>query len=134
MSLQLVQLDSVPEIVFQRDAENEIPGFEKKVQNGTTECFVIARDSGQAICVIGVRPYALLGKDAVMWALWFEESQPTRGEFREGRRLMEEWFKAQEGVRVAEVREGDTIGERFVEWLGFHSPFNWAGFNIYRRG
>lgn len=126
--LQLVKLDTIPDIVLQ----DGIDGLDR-LSRETLECYAIARDSGEAICVIGIRPYTLLSMDGVMWAYWIDESKPTLGEFRHGKTLMDYYFTERGGKMLAEVEEGDAAGQKFVEWLDFKYVFSAHGFKIYVR-
>ena len=131
MPVQLVPLTSIPDIAFTYALEKDAIKDADRMRRETTEVYAIARNSGEAICVIGVRPYTFCSIDATLWAVWFEESQPLISEFREGKRLMNEWLAGQVGRYFLEVRSNFPIGQRFAKWLGFTEIGEQSGFKLY---
>lgn len=131
--MQIVKLDSVPDEAF--EAARVKPKLRQDrvvIRTATESAIAICRDNGEAICVIGTRRITMTDPWAVLWVLWIAKDV-SRGEFRTGKKLWEEWA-AKQGTRVVEVDPTDSVANRFVRWLGFEFWMPLDGYNIYRKG
>lgn len=132
--VQIVELSHVPceALTMGRDKPQDAAHMEAIIQS-TVECFALCRDSGNVICVGGLRHLNFMDQRPLMWCSWLEDTKPTVSELRDGRELLTEWFESRGDEFYADISETDTVAQRFAEWLGFKFLRDWAGFKLYVR-
>ena len=132
--VQLVDLDYIPDEALTGGRDKPVNlAHAEEVRNSTLECFALARDNGTALCVGGLRHLNFMDERPLMWCCWFEESRITLSELRHGRELLTQWFEKRGDQFFAEIRESDSVAQKFAEWLGFKHTHDWAGFKMYVR-
>ncbi len=86
----------------------------------------------ERFCIIGIIPHALLSRDATIWVLWFKDSNPTRGELREGLTMMRQLDEIVSYDLHADVLLDDTIANHFARFYNLQPTAQYAGYQMYK--